>query len=98
VEHDIKLFFVVKQYDPFNKRWKNISHYSKSGNFLGQAIFETEQEAQEYLEQYERKLSLASIDISSSSSNEPNGIKGRIRRYQYIELKVFQESTLPAVI
>jgi hypothetical protein len=93
------LFFVVKQYDPFNKLWKSISHYSKSGNFLGQAVFETEQEAQEYLEQYESKLSLASIDIgSSSSSNGPNGIKDRRRRYQYIELKVFQESTLPAVI
>ena len=91
----IKLFFVVKQHDPFNNQWKSISHYSKSGNFLGPAIFETEQEAQEYLKQYETKLSLASIDISSNDDN--NGKKGtRLRRYQYIQLKVFQESTIPA--
>jgi hypothetical protein len=94
------LFFAVKQHDPFNNQWKSISHYSKSGNFLGPAIFETEQEAQEYLKQYERKLSLASIDISSSSNksnDDNNGKKGtRLRRYQYIQLKVFQESTIPA--
>ena len=93
------MFLVVKQYDPFNKLWNSKSHYSKSGNFLGPAVFETEQEGQEYLEQCERKVSLASIDINSSnkSSDNNNGREGRRRGYQYIQLKVFQESTLPAI-
>jgi hypothetical protein len=91
------LFYVVKRHDPFNKRWNNISHYSESGNFLGPAVFETEQEAQQYLKKYERKLSLVSIDTSRDKLNN-NASKGRIlRRYQYTELKVFQESTLHAI-
>ena len=63
------LLFVVKQHNPFNKQWHTISHYNKSGNFLGPAIFETKQEAQDYLEEYKRKL-LLHITNTSSANNQ----------------------------
>ena len=63
------MFFVVKQHNPFNKQWHTISYYNKSGNFLGPAIFEKEQEAQNYLEEYERKLLLHLASIHNNNTN-----------------------------
>jgi hypothetical protein len=103
----------VKQQNPSNKQWHTISHYSKSGNFLGAAIFDTKQEAH-YLKEYEAKMlsHLVSIrvDLNSDISQKQqqqryhnNNIitkkrgKGRPGRNGHIKLKVFQESTLPPV-
>jgi hypothetical protein len=106
----ISLFFVVKQHNPFNKQWHTISNYNESGNFLGPAFFETKQEAQEYLELYERKLLLQLISVNSNTKshkksnnndndNDDNKKRkaGRRRRNEYVELKVFQESMLPPI-
>ena len=99
----ISLFFVVKQHNPFNKQWHTISNYNESGNFLGPAFFETKQEAQEYLELYERKLLLQLISVNSKKSNNNDNDDnkkrkaGRRRRNEYVELKVFQESMLPPI-
>jgi hypothetical protein len=38
----------VRQHDPHANRWNDISFYNESGNFLGPAIFNTKQGAQEY--------------------------------------------------
>jgi hypothetical protein len=47
----------VKQHTSFNKQWHTISYYyNKSGSLPGTAVFEKEQEAKDYLEEYERKL------------------------------------------
>jgi hypothetical protein len=92
----ISLFFVVKQHNPFNKQWHTISNYNESGNFLRPAIFETKQEAQEYLELYERKLLLQLISVNSNtkshkkSNNNDNDNKKRKagrRRNEYIKSK-----------
>ena len=62
----------MKQHNPFNKQWHTISYYNRSGNFLGPAIFETEQEAQGYLEEYKKKLlvHLAAVNSNSITQNQ----------------------------
>jgi hypothetical protein len=40
----------VRQHDPHGNRWNDISFYNESGNFLGPAIFNTKQRAQEYFD------------------------------------------------
>jgi hypothetical protein len=49
-----------------------VSLYNESGNFLGPAIFDTKQEAQEYLKQYESKMLVRLTSINNASTNSNN--------------------------
>jgi hypothetical protein len=60
----------VKQHNPFNKQWHTISYYNKSGNFLGPAIFKTEQEAEEYLDLYERKTLSHMVTVNNHTNQK----------------------------
>jgi hypothetical protein len=66
------LLFVVRQHNPLNNKWYDVSHYNESGNFLGPAIFNTKQEAIEYLKQYESKMLARLTSIKASNKNENN--------------------------
>lgn len=120
------MLFIVRQRNPLNNKWYDVSRYSESGNFLGPAIFDTKREAQEYLKQYESKMLARLTSIKDSNKDKNNhekqqkqqnqkkrgeGSNGNKKKnydkrrkpgrrsatYGYVKLKVFEESTLPAI-
>ena len=59
-----------------------MSLYNESGNFLGPAIFDTKQEAQEYLKQYESKMLARLTSIKDSNKDKNNHEKQQKQQNQ----------------
>lgn len=48
--------FIVKKLDKKRGRWFTVSLINEKGSFRGAAKFETEAEAQKYLEEYKKRV------------------------------------------
>jgi type IV secretory pathway component VirB8 len=48
--------YAVKRYIRQSNRWEYISYYDDNSNFRGNSIFSTKNEAQKYLEIYQKRM------------------------------------------
>jgi ubiquitin C-terminal hydrolase len=79
------LFYVLKQKRKYHdtESWQPVSLYDNENHFRGEAIFETEKDAEEYMKIYSDRL--------ANKRNEQNKSNNYVSKTS-VQLKIFEEN------